>query len=227
MQVAFWYDGSKEHKKLYKELSRKANKMCLECNKPLTRYSYLCQNCIGKLKISGLEQTHVYYTDVGISTINYQQYLHTRFFNCNARYEYRGLKQDRVKLTIDQSIIDKSSQIISNYLTNITKDERLIELYSKVKHLKNTDRRLLYSITLYAISYFILNNNQFKTLAHFQASIIREFENTLIRIYYKQYKTKPTSRSNTIHTNFIDLVARYNTLIRAVEPVLCCLSKNW
>lgn len=219
MQIAFWNELTDKHIKDFRTLYQQSNHLCLECNKPLKYRHYLCTSCIKKLRLSGLEVNRVGYKQVGLSTVNYQQYLHRSMFNCNAPFEYRGLRLNRIVSKVSQSTIDKSCKLLENYFLYQTKVTQQQDLYLAVKDYRNTNRRLLYSITLYAISYFILNNKDFKSFCHFQASICRQLDNDLVRMNIRIHRVK-VEKNNTRDRTMKDMIKQYKVIELAITNML-------
>lgn len=220
----FMYNGSSEHKKLVAQMRKEANGHCYWCNKPLTSYyQYMCNSCKWHIKARGLEYRRVGFTEVGLNTINYQQLIHRKFFNCSAPYKYRGKAENRVKTMLSEKTIDASCKKLDHFLSN--KYYRK-ELYNKVKHIKNSQKRILYWLTLYSISYFILNNKDFASEVHFQASIIRSLDNNVNRLHYR-------ARGERVEELVIEkgkertmkvLLQQYEAIMSAVQPLLLELS---
>lgn len=224
MDVAFWNDLSREHKNKYYALKKLDVGCCLECRRPKRNWHYLCTTCMAKLKNTGLELKRVSFREVGQNVINYQQHLHRAFFGCNVGLDYRGLKENRKKYVIPQEDIDKASVILSRYLSVTTKNAQQKELYLSVKDLRNTNRRLLYSITLYAISYFIEDYKEFKSFAHYQASICRQLDNDIVRMFMRTHKTAKIDKNNTSSRTMKQMKQQFKAIERATLLVLQHLS---
>jgi len=168
----------------------------MNCSKPLTHRHILCFSCrVRKLYVKGLEDKRVKIGQVGRNTTNYQQYLHWSFFKCNVHVNYRGIKEDRIKAKVSDKAIEvatlklhralschKYTWLGKKYLNN----NHNREIYSKVENVRNIQKRLVYNLLLYYISYHIENNPEFKTFVHFQASMLNNLlinvENTHIRV---------------------------------------------
>lgn len=189
MQETFkpiWNDKSLNHIRKHNQYKKESNGYCLQCQRPLQgNFHYLCPPCIQELKLNGLEYRRVGYKEVGNQTINYQQHLHRLFFKCNAPYNYRGIKENRIKTNIKEETIDKMCIKLDSYLSSLSTN--LGELYHHIKDLRNTQRRLLYGITLYSIAYNILEYKGFKHKAHYQASISKQLENDIKRMYIRTH----------------------------------------
>lgn len=219
--LAFWNTRDKEHTRLYVKFRIMDEGYCLECRKPNHKERhYLCPTCLSHLKLSGLEQKRVKFKDVGANTINYQQYLHRTFFGCNVGVDYRGKREDRIKSKVPQEDINKACKVLEKYFLYKTDLVQQKELYMEVKDLRNTLRRLLYSITLYAISYFILNYKEFKSLAHFQASIVRQLDNDLVRMYIRTHRGQPVEKNNTGKRTVVQLLKQYKAIVSAITYVI-------
>ncbi len=210
MQEAFF---TKDNLKSYKHMVSINTGHCDNCNKPIYAKLLYCSACMYILKANGLEQDRVKIGAVGRDTVNYQQYLHTKFFGCNAPVAYRGLRENRLpnhiqELTIKKAIIKLnkllSSETYRYHNKKYTYPPRHRDIYSQIITVRNITRRLLYNILLYHISFHITNNKEFRTTMHFQASMFQNIfinmENTHVRvnkgnIMYaqkerKQYRTK-------------------------------------
>jgi hypothetical protein len=216
-----WNDNTFSDIKLHRQYLKLANGYCLECQKPLIYKHYLCTNCINQLKVNGLEHRRVSYKTVGLSTINYQQHLHRKFFKCNAPYQYRGLKENRIKTNIKEETIDKSCDILHNYLLS-SLDNQIPILYKDIHHLRNTQRRLLYSILLYGISYYILEIKDFKHKAHYQASIVKMLDNDIKRMWIRtNYKeTEKILKRSVYHRTLTQNKEIYTAISKAIAPLL-------
>jgi hypothetical protein len=207
--------------KLHNTYKRLANGFCLECQKPLPYKHYLCVSCINQLKLNGLEQKRVGYKTVGKATINYQQYLHRKFFNCNAPMQYRGEKVNRLNTNIKEETINKSCDMIHNYLLN-SLDTQMTYLYKDIQDLRNTQRRLLYSVTLYAISYYIIELKDYKHKAHYQASIVKMLDNDIKRMWIRTNYNKPNKLTfdSVYHRTLTQNKEIYTAIAKAVAPLM-------
>ena len=162
---------------------------CLNCNKPQTASFTYCSTCNTELIRSGLERKRVRIGQVGRDTVNYQQYLHRIFFDCNAPVAYRGIKEDRIKVRIPKDTIERATLQLHNLLrdNSYTYNDKKInkrnyphtKLYNTISDIKNIPKRLLYNIVLYHLSYYHNDNPEFISMAHFQSSMI---QNLLINI---------------------------------------------
>lgn len=217
-----WYDGSKKDLDNHVRYMKLSNGYCLECQKPISKHHYLCTNCMTELKLNGLENKRVGYKEVGLITINYQQSIHRKLFKCNAPYQYRGIKENRIRTKIKESTILHAVEKLDNYLSNQTTDTKTMELYLQIKKEKNAQRRIMYSLILYSVAYFILDAKAFKHKSHFQASIVKQLDNEVKRIYIKKYfnqndflkGTKPYYR--TLATNR----EIFNSILNIIKPIL-------
>lgn len=219
--IPIWNDNSFADIKLHNQYRKLANGYCLECQKPLNYKHYLCQNCITQLKLNGLEYRRVGYKRVGESTINYQQYLHRKFFKCNAPLQYRGEKENRLKTNIKQETINKATDILHNYLLN-SSDTELSNIYKEIQHLRNTDRRLLYGILLYGISYYIVEIKDFKHKAHFQASIVKQLDNDIKRMFIRTNYKNPDKliKHNPYHRTLSQNKEIYTAISKAISILI-------
>jgi hypothetical protein len=216
--MPIWHDNSTRDKALHISYMKQSNGYCISCQKPLTYKHYLCTNCKRSLVNTGLEPKRVSYTDVGLSTINYQQNIHRIYFGCNAPYQYRGLKENRIKTNIQQSTIDKATHTLHNSLLNI-EECNIKQLYKEIQSYRNCQRRLLYGITLYAISYYIEECKLFKHKAHYQASIVKQLENDIQRMYIR------THNNNKDKLNVISSANRNLSLSKDLYRIISiCLS---
>jgi len=224
MQTEFtpiWNDKTFSDIKLHKEYIKLSNGYCLECQKPLTYKHYLCSNCLTELKINGLEKKRVGYKSVGESTINFQQHLHRKFFKCNAPMQYRGNKEDRLKTNIKEETIIKCENILHTYLLS-SSDEQLRNLYDDIKDLRNTQRRLLYGIFLYGLSYNLLELKDFKHKAHYQASIVKQLDNDIKRMWIRtNYDILKESKIKSVYYRTLEQNKEiYVAISRAIAPML-------
>jgi len=207
-----YFNTPDNYHKFYRDI-KIANGFCMNCNKPLSFRHIYCDHCNSrKLLIDGLEGKRVRLGSVGKDTTNYQQYLHWSIFQCNVHINYRGKKEDRIKARVSKTAMNVATTRLRNALscTKYTwlgkehynnKHNRAI--YKEIKEVRNIDKRLVYNILLYYISYHLNNNNEFKTFVHFQTSMLNNLlinvENTYIRvkrpdnIQYFQHKRKGNS----------------------------------
>ena len=185
----------------------------MNCNKPLT-YKYIyCSNCTYKLFSDGLEGKRVRLGQVGLDVINHQQYLHRSIFKCNVLDKYRGLKEDRIKSKVTMKSINIATTRLSRALScnKYTYNEKIhtnnrhnTSIYKAISDVRNIDKRLIYNILMYYISYHINNNHDFKSFIHFQTSMMNNLliniERTYIRnnqdVNIKYFKFKRTNNSN-------------------------------
>lgn len=160
-----------------KHLRNLSNGYCIECNKP--SYSYiLCSACNKKLLRNAYDK-NIKFGDLGNRTINYQQHLHRLFFGCNAVYEYRGLKENRIRTKIKKETILYATNEINKLLNTYYE-----HFYTHVKHFKNIDKRILYNITLHFIDYYILKTKDYTSDIHFYTQVIRRIYHTMIRLIH-------------------------------------------
>jgi hypothetical protein len=193
--------------------------------------------CSKKLLISGLEPQRVKIGEVGSSTINYQQYLHRLFFGCNVLYKYRGLREDRIKTTItvaDVALAEKklNKMLLSNtfvYKQNhIDKSGNHVYLYNEIIDVRNVTKRLLYNILLYYISYYIIENQSFRSDAHFNSSMIynlhTNIENIYIRTKNKKLPYQKSVKYNIPSKQYYWLFDNINNLIS--NMLVKCISRE-
>lgn len=203
---------------------------CPNCNRPKPTNQLYCKHCSKYLLTNGLEKDRIKLGTVGRATIPYQQSLHTRFFKCNAPLQYRGAKEDRIYTKLKEHIVANAVRRLDwllkrEYFTYEGKTYRKKikhrKLYKDIKHIKNITRRLLYNITLYFLHY--ANSNDFKSLAHFQSSMIANLhiniENTHMRTFED---TKQLQYINQVRSNYS---AKYyynmwNEISKIVEPII-------
>jgi len=173
-----------------------ANGYCLNCNKPLKWKHIYCENCGSRKMFSdGLEGSRVTLGLVGHNVINYQQYLHRSIFDCNALDKYRGVKEDRIKAKVSKKAMNTATIRLRRALScskfvylgkTHYNNKHNVKIYNQVKDVRNIDKRLVYNIAMYYISYHIENNPQFKTFIHFQTSMLNNLlinvENTHLRV---------------------------------------------
>ena len=216
-----WNTRSTEDLSAYRRLLKEANGYCLNCNRVLS-YSrhYLCSRCIVQLKTKGLEDKRVSFRSVGLNTINYQQRLHRVFFGCNAPLAYRGNKEDRIVTSLSQETINKACAILHNYLLNTTTIKRQKDIYLLIKDSRNTLRRILYSLSLYAISYHILNNKDFRSESHYLSSINRQLDNDMMRMYVRMHPDMHRAINNTRDRTMKQLLHQVDVIAECVGVVL-------
>ena len=190
------YFNIKENYHLFNQQRKEANGYCLNCNRPIPGKFVYCGACnTRKLMIDGLEGTRVRIGMVGRDTINYQQYLHRSIFKCNVHIDYRGNKQDRVKARVSDEAMKVATTRLHRVLScnKYTYNEKEYlnnqhnrNNYISIQDTRNIDKRLIYNILLYYISYHINNNHDFKTEIHFQTSMMQNLliniETTYIRL---------------------------------------------
>lgn len=195
------------YKKTWQQL-KEANGYCLNCNKPVNAAHIYCSSCNNnKLFVDGLEKTRVRIGDVGQDTINYQQYLHRSIFGCNVLAKYRGEVKDRIKAKVKQETLRLSTMRLKRVLSatsfdwlgkNYKTEPYKVNIYNQIKHVRNIDKRLVYNILLYYISYHLNNNSQFKTFIHFQTSMMQNIfiniENTHYRVNKPELKLEDRNK---------------------------------
>lgn len=145
--------------------------------------------------IDGLENHRVRFGYVGKSVVNYQQYLHRAFFGCNAPSEYRGEKDNRIKIDIEDRIIDAADKKMYRLMTQkrfhylhkyYNRTGSHPEMLKKISNMKNNiARRLVYNTTLYFISYYLENDTAFRSDAHFNSSMIYNLHTNIERNYIR------------------------------------------
>ncbi|MGB1226429.1 MAG: hypothetical protein ACPG9K_00945 [Poseidonibacter sp.] len=180
----------------YKQDMKTFDWHCTECQKKMYKKKLYCTRCLIRLHSYGFEQERVMLGEVGINTINYQQYLHRKFFGCNANIKYRGNIKSRIKNNINNTTIEEAAYKIKllleekeyTYRSKLNKKHpKLLEIYNNVSSVRNIHKRLVYNLLLYFIDYYILENKSYKSLAHFQASVTTNLfvniENTHIRLH--------------------------------------------
>lgn len=213
----------------YNQQVQTCQKHCLNCNRPLIIKHNLCQFCHIKLLETGLEYKRITSGQVGRHTINYQQYLHTSFFGCNVHYNYRGIKEDRIKAKAKRETIELASRGISNlfsrshytYLGKTYPIQSDIQIkFKEISDVPNLSKRLLYQATLYYISYHI-KNELFKTEAHFYASLYHNLLSTIrnrhCRITREKQSKKKLERSKHYYYTVLELDKLLTPVLRDVS----------
>lgn len=161
------------------------DKFCAECHKPIYYFYNICTSCSRSLTLRGFENHRVRLGAVGKSMIPYQQYLHRRFFGCNAPVKYRGTKEERIKLKISQYTITRASMKLDHYLGSMDNKHGII--YRRLE-VKNLAKRILYYSTLFYLHYIYVpeKDNLFASKEHLTASInlmiLIHIENTYLRV---------------------------------------------
>ena len=173
-----------------RQLDKQSNGLCLECNRRTPKM--FCGVCHLNLTQHGLEPIRVSFTDVGQSTINYQQRLSRRVLGYNAPPAYRGNKSDRIKPIIPKQEVEPTVKYLQHKLSSIP-NKYLLSLYNKIKHIPNANNQILYIILLYNISYHIEQSPIFRNELHYQVSLSKAIENQIRRIYTKNF-THPKHR---------------------------------
>lgn len=212
------------------ELIKNSNGECMECFKPIEVKKYLyCANCRHRMKLTGFERKRVKFGEVGETTINYQQFLHIKFFGCNAHIDYRGKKENRIKNNIKPETIEKAVLKIQNIFKPKFKynhkyyntPKALLDVHQEIKDVRNIHKRLLYNALLYYIAYHVEKNKSFNTELHFQASMMQFFlihiESTYIRTTKKKLPFFNRKRGN-FSTKFY--YALYREINNAITPLL-------
>ena len=150
----------------------------------------------------GLEKHRVRLGSVGEDTKNYQQYLHRIFFGCNAPVKYRANINERVKVKLDKNIVAYASHKLHSVLYDarfryLEKDyianRYFNNKYRAIFTARNSAVRLLYNMVLYYISYYINENNEFKSDAHFYSSMMYNLYTNIDTIAYRIYKLPLTN----------------------------------
>lgn len=224
----FW--NTTDNYSLYKEVKKQADGYCKNCLKPINMRLY-CSTCFRHILTNGLEGYRIKLGSVGKDTTNYQQHLHRLFFKCNAPVKYRGLKENRIKHKIEPSKVQiaedkfRSLMLKTDYVYNnrgYSKENIHMTLFRETNGcVANYNRRLLYYICLYYISYYLNNNKSFKTLAHFQASMLQNLhiniENTYLRTTGSLPDGVKTSRHNYTTKYYYYL---YEQITSIVSPII-------
>lgn len=198
-----WFN--KSNKQLFLELKREANGYCYYCQKPLSSFerkkSIYCQKHY-KHKILYSFYQPIHLKAIGVETVNYQQHLHRLFFKCNAPLQYRGTKELRVK---------PNNITIGHYLNKLNiallKIESIKDIYTQMNKYKRITERILYNITLYYISYYLINK-QFKNEEQFNASVTRHIFTYLQKTYIRLTKSGFLTNNNE-PIYLINFTARY------------------
>jgi len=229
MSIMPYWNTEENHMRYQKDKSE-TNGFCPECHTPIISAVLYCSSCQKKLLTRGLEDKRIRIGHVGRATTPYQQSLHTSFFGCNAPVAYRGKKEDRIYTKVKQSTIDNAERrldwlLTKQYYTYQLKTYRTKiahrKLYKKIRARKNVTRRLVYNVVLFFLNY-TAQDNDFKSLAHFQASMIANLhiniENTFIR-------TIDSTDAKYIHQVRSNYTAKYyyhmwESLSAIVEPVM-------
>lgn len=203
-----WFN-TKENHKIFLQLKKEAGGYCYYCQKPLTsiekKKSIYCNKHYKQKMIYSLIKP-VRTNELFTYTMNYHQHLHLLLFKCNVSISLRGIKENRIKPNkIDYSkYLDKLDLLILQV-------ERLVPFYNHIKQHTRITKRLLYNITLFYISYYIINK-PFVSEEQFNASVTRHIfyyiQKTYIRLtksgYFERVGEKP------ITLNLKHLSTHYN-----------------
>lgn len=157
---------------------------CRECQRPMGFVYKVCQPCKRRFVTNGYEDKRITFGQVGRSTINHQQSLHTKFFDCNAPMEYRGKREERIYYNIDQRIINAQARKLHTFLFELSNKHGY--LYRKISSIPNITKRMLYNSTLFYLHYIHESDNQlFNTHMHLKSSLVNmvliSIENTYLR----------------------------------------------
>jgi len=194
------YYNTPDNYSKYNQDIKVANGYCLNCNKPLTYKAIYCTNCTHKLFDKGLEDSRVTIGMAGRNAINYQQSLHRSIFGCNAHIDYRGLKENRIYTRVSKEAMHIATTKLRRTLLSksyvylgkrrqVNKYSR--ELYEQILDVRNLDKRIIYNILLFYISYHIENNHEFKSFVHFQVSMLHRILIDIEWIYKRINNTLP------------------------------------
>ena len=222
----------------YNELLKQLDGYCKSCARPITFRTPYCSGCSKRLMIDGLEKHRVRFGSVGKMTVNYQQYLHRSFFGCNAPSEYRGKKEDRIKIKIDDRLINIAENKIYRLMTQrsfvyLGKDyyrtgshRKLLKEICEMKN--NIAKRLVYNTTLYFIAYYLENNKAFMSDAHFNASMIYSLHTNIERNYIRltgyKHNTFRDDKYSMSNKQYYWLLQEITLII---EPILeMCVSRK-
>lgn len=194
-KLLLWKEEDRESYNKLKVQSYSDNR-CVCCYKPKYSKSPYCDYCYMKSIRYG-NGNKVKFSIVLSHTINYQQYLHRKFFGVNAPYKYRGIAENRISNNIPKELIHTQTNILHTYLLSIFKDTSYYTPYTILtNNLKNFTSRLLY----YTILYFKAKHI-FKSDSHFLGQltqmVLTHILNTAVR-----YGTKKQIHMN-IHTDII------------------------
>lgn len=222
--------ATKDNYTKFTEAKREANGYCSYCNRPMGKFHYLCKSCQSYLKKAGLEGHTVRFKDIGLATINYQQYLHTSFFKCNAPYQYRGKKEDRIKASIPEELINRQLDKLVYLYRRTTYTSRnktytiplyFTKLVSDTQDLPNVFRRLLYNLLLIQISYHIERTNLYRTEAHYQSTLVNFPYKHLYQHRYKNLGIKEYS----VEPRMKHILFQLEELTNILQPLLIEVTK--
>lgn len=163
--------------KLKNKLKKESQGYCIRCQKPLTFYGAIyCPTCTTE------KHTFSFYGVVKFSTIGeitkpYQQFLHIRFFGCNAHINYRDKKENRIRNKVQQETILRAETILNNILS---KHPYLNLVYNNLHTRTRITKRLVYNATLYYLGHY--KHNSFLNEEQFYSSLCFHIETEIKRL---------------------------------------------
>ena len=155
---------------------------CSECHKPLNTKHQLCIDCYHLLLITGLEASQVTIEQLKQVTINYNYHLCKNITRRTEHISFRGNKQDRINIEINE---DKMNKLVT-YLTNSLSKTLFNKTLKGISDIDRLMRRIIYTQLLYSIAYNKLNSSIFRTELHYQVSCITALR-TSIRFHSKRH----------------------------------------
>ena len=226
--------------KLRQDVKEKSDGYCECCIKPISYSKYLyCSDCFRMLFITGQEKKRVKLGDVGLDVVNWQMSLSKSFFKRKGAHistaypplKYRGRSEDRLSYTLEPMQIDIATTKLRNillaqeYIWNNKKyyiRNNMIHIaYDNIKEVRNIDKRLLYNLVLYFISYYINNNSSFKSYPHFISSCVHAMFNHIKRTVIRTNIDKQEYLSSLpIHHTSKYYYWLHQSIHNIVEPIV-------
>lgn len=203
------------------DIRKSKDEYCLNCYRPMTYLKYIyCSSCQSLLMTKGLEPSRVKIGSIYENTIDYQQYIYRSIFKINAPLKARGIKENRIPFRIPDNIVNKSIYKLRQLI--LSQDNTHKQLYLQIEDTKVL-KHILYRIILTYISYHKLNNHDFKSEAHFYASLISIYYTTIERFYAKRYKHVPKrihqTRTHYKYKDKYNIVLTTDKLMELILPL--------
>lgn len=212
--------SKKEDAESYKILLKQAriSKSCVSCGKPLnivpTPY---CESCYVRSVRYGTAQKRIKFSEVGSATINYQQHLHRKFFNCNAPIKYRGIKENRIYNNIEPSCIDNTVIFFHNFLTCLEYPYNKMYLLIN-SQFKNTAKRIVYNLVLHYIAYY--KYNLWDNDSSFKSNTLWNLLIHIERTYIRTIHTKKYGIYDRLNYNPKKLLTLQDTIHKHISPLI-------
>ena len=219
MQEAKWFHTKQE----LKILTREANGYCLICHRPIRRNNALCGRHISALYTLGLEKKRVKIANIKPIIKEYTYHLYYKIVGHQIDIKDRIPKQDRTKNNIPKQAIEEAI----NKLSTITLPTKYILLHKDNQEDNLYLKKLLLHLVYLYIAYYIKSSNQFKSEAHFNATVSYFTIGIIVRNYFKRIYTQgydnlenPTPLLANSHPRAKELILLFKQIDPIIKPII-------